>query len=341
MKKIIYLFLILALPLSAFAQTASNVVATQVGNTIEITYDLDQPAQVTLLLSLNGGATYSPTPKALTGDVGFNIQPGHKKIIWNLFSDDHNWEIERARFKVVALNMNKEFTLGRISFTMIYVEGGTFTMGATSEQGRGTDKDEKPAHQVTLSDYYIGQTEVTQDLWEEIMGDVPLKKYNGSKYPVSKVSWEDCQKFIDKLNIVFASQLSGKRFALPTEAQWEYAARGGKKSKGYKYSGSNTVGNVAWYKDNSDQLSHPVGTKSANELGIYDMSGNVREWCSDRFSWYTREPQTNPTGGSTDEDRICRGGSWLEDEKSCRVSYRHYEAPDKKYSNIGLRLVIQ
>ena len=340
MKKIIYLLLTLLLPLSAFAQTASNVIATQLGNTIEVTYDLDQPAQVTLLLSLNGGATYSPTPKALTGDVGMNIQPGHKKIVWNLFSDDHNWEIERARFKVVALNMNKEFTLGRISFTMIYVEGGTFTMGATSEQGRGTDKDEKPAHQVTLSDYYIGQTEVTQDLWEEIMGDVPLKKYNGSKYPVSMVSWEDCQKFIDKLNRAFASQLGGKHFALPTEAQWEYAARGGQKTKGYKYSGSNTVGSVAWYKDNNDQITQ-VGIKAANELGIYDMSGNVLEWCQDWYGSYSSSPQTNPTGVASGSDRVMRGGSWVNDAKACRVSFRNYEAPESHYSNIGLRLVIQ
>lgn len=352
MKKIIYLFLILALPLSAFAQTATNVVAAQVGNTIEITYDLDQPAQVTLLLSRDGGATYAPTPKALTGDVGMNVQPGHKKIVWNLFSDDHNWEIERARFKVVALNMNKEFTLGRISFTMIYVEGGTFTMGATSEQGKEAGKDEKPAHQVTLSDYFIGQTEVTQGLWKAVMGTTIRQQRDkgnsiwsiygeGDNYPMYYINWDECQEFVNKLNSLLSSQLGGMHFALPTEAQWEYAARGGKKSKGYKYSGSNVAWHVAWLNDNSNVSTYPVGVKTANELGIHDMSGNVWEWCQDWYGSYSKGAQTNPTGASSGSDRVDRGGCMVSEAGDCRVSGRDYTSPTDRYRSLGLRLVLQ
>lgn len=353
MKKIIYLFLTLVLPLSLFAQTATNVIATQVGNTVEVTYDLDKPADVSLLLSCDGGATYSITPKALTGDVGFKVQPGHKKIVWNLFSDDIDWEIDRARFKVVAEDKSKKmFTIKGVSFTMILVEGGTFTMGATSEQGKDAESDESPTHQVTLSDYFIGQTEVTQGLWEAVMGTMVRQQRDkanvswpmrgeGDNYPMYYINWNECQEFVNKLNSLLSSQLGGKRFALPTEAQWEYAARGGKKSNGYKYSGSNTLGNVAWYTDNSSVATHPVGTKSANELGVYDMSGNVREWCQDLYGSYNRSSQTNPTGASSGYYCVYRGGSWNQGAGDCRVSRRISLSPADRYTVLGLRLVLQ
>ena len=339
------------LPLSLFAQTASNVVATQVGNTVEVTYDLDQPAHVALLFSRDGGASYAPTPKALTGDVGYT-KPGHKKIVWDLLQEGNDWDIEQARFKVVALKKNKEFTVNGVSFTMIFVEGGTFTMGATSEQGKDAESDEKPAHQVTLSDYYIGQTEVTQGLWEAVMGTTIRQQRDkadsswpmrgeGDNYPMYYINWNECQDFVNKLNSLLSSQLGGKRFALPTEAQWEYAARGGNKSNGYKYSGSNTLGNVAWYTDNSSSATHPVGTKSANELGIYDMSGNVREWCQDWYGSYSSSSQTNPTGASSAYFRVMRGGSWYEGTKACRVSDRADDTPPSHFYNRGLRLVCQ
>ena len=352
MKKIIYLFLTLILPLFLFAQTATNVIAKQVGNTVEVTYDLDQPAQVTLLLSCDGGATYSPTPKALTGDVGDNVLPGHKKIVWNLLQEASEWDIEQARFKVVASKMNKEFIVNGVSFTMVFVEGGTFTMGATSEQGKDADKDEKPAHQVTLSDYFIAQTEVTQGLWKAVMGTTVSKQRDkadrswhlrgeGDNYPMYYINWYECQEFVNKLNSLLSSQLGDLRFALPTEAQWEYAARGGKKSNGYKYSGSNTLSSVAWYTDNSSDATHPVGTKSANELGIYDMSGNVREWCQDSYGSYSKVAQTNPTGASSGSDRVYRGGSWYQGAGECRVSRRISLSPADRYTVLGLRLVCQ
>lgn len=350
MKKIIYLFLILALPLSAFAQTASNVVAAQVGNTIEITYDLDQPAQVTLLLSLNGGATYSPTPKTLTGDVGYT-KPGHKKIVWNLLQENSDWDIEQARFKVVAED-KKVFSVNGVSFTMILVEGGTFTMGCTSEQGNDCFDSEKPSHQVTLNDYFIGQTEVTQSLWQAVVGttinqqrDKANKTYylygTGDNYPMYYISWDDCQEFVNKLNSLLSSQLGGMHFALPTEAQWEYAARGGKKSKGYIFSGSNILESVAWCDYNKGNSIHPVGTKSANELGINDMSGNVWEWCQDWYGSYSSSPQTNPTGASSGSNRVMRGGSWINDARACRVSMRIHYAPTFQYNFTGMRLVLQ
>ena len=214
------------------------------------------------------------------------------------------------------------------------VEGGTFTMGATAEQGGDARSDEKPAHQVTLSDYYIGKYEVTQEEWQAVMGKNP-SAFKGNNNPVEKVSWDDCQKFIKKLN-----QLTGLKFALPTEAQWEYAARGGNQSKGYKYSGSNNIDDVAWYDSNSGNKTHSVGTKAPNELGLFDMSGNVWEWCSDRYGSYSSSAQTNPVGPSSGYNRVLRGGSWNNLAWRCRVSFRYYNYPSNRNYYIGFRVVL-
>lgn len=224
-------------------------------------------------------------------------------------------------------------TVNGVSFDMIMVEGGTFTMGATSEQGNDADSDEKPTHKVTLSDYYIGETEVTQALWQAVMGNNP-SSYKGNSNPVESVSWNDCQEFIRKLN-----SLTGRTFRLPTEAEWEYAARGGNESKGYKYSGSNSIDNVAWYKSNSSFKTHAVKTKSPNELGIYDMAGNVYEWCQDYYGFYSSNAQTNPRGPSSFSNRVLRGGSWSRGAGSCRVSHRSDYSPGCS-RDYGLRLVL-
>ena len=227
------------------------------------------------------------------------------------------------------------FTVNGCTFEMIPVEGGTFTMGATEEQGNDAYDDEKPAHKVTLSSYAIGKYPVTQELWKAVMGNNPSYFKGNDNLPVEQVSWDDCQEFIKKLN-----NLTGKDFRLPTEAEWEYAARGGKKSKGYKYSGSNNLDNVAWYSSNCGSKTHPVGEKKPNELGIYDMSGNVWEWCNDWYGNYQSSAVSNPTGPASGSDRVSRGGSWDCNDGDCRVSCRSYFVPGYRIYFLGLRLAL-
>ena len=244
------------------------------------------------------------------------------------------------------------FTVKGVSFNMVRVDGGTFQMGnENSKKSRYDFSPEKPVHEVTLSTYSIGETEVTQALWQAVMGNNPSSS-QGDNLPVEQVSWDDCQKFISKLN-----QLTGKRFRLPTEAEWEYAARGGSKSRGYKYSGSNDINSVAWFWENSgdsrlsgewksDKLTknncrtHPVKTKQPNELGLYDVSGNVWEWCQDLYGSYSSSPQTNPTGASSGICRVVRGGCWRSNMESCRVSIRFGSASSNIHNNQGLRLAL-
>ena len=221
-----------------------------------------------------------------------------------------------------------------ISIDMVRVEAGTFTMGATPEMDNPLDE-EKPAHQVTLTnDYYIGKYEVTQALWQAVMGNNP-SNFKGENLPVETVSWKDCQEFLIKLN-----RITGKTFRLPTEAEWEYAARGGNKSRGYQYSGSNNLSDVAWHTNNSGSKTHAVGSKQANELGIYDMTGNVWEWCQDWYGKYSSSSKTNPTGANSGSKRVGRGGSWIINSLVCRSSYRGYSSPDNRLNYVGLRLVL-
>ena len=221
-----------------------------------------------------------------------------------------------------------------ISIDRVRVAAGTFTMGATPEMKNPWDN-ELPTHQVTLSnDYYIGKYEVTQALWKAVMGKNP-SKYKGDNLPVENVSWNDCLKFISKLN-----KITSRTFRLPTEAEWEYAARGGNKSRGYQYSGSNNLSDVAWCCDNSGGNTHPVGLKQANELGIYDMSGNVWEWCQNRIYFYSSRSQTNPAGSTDGVLRVIRGGSFFYDSRHCRSSFRLFMDPGCRDGLPGLRLVL-
>lgn len=229
----------------------------------------------------------------------------------------------------ISVTGAKTFTVNGVNFTMVPVEGGTFQMGRTTGW-----PDQKPVHSVTLSSYYIGQTEVTQALWKAVMGSNPSDS-KGDNLPVKSVDWHDCQTFIQKLN-----QLTGETFRLPTEAEWEYAAKGGNKSQGYTYSGSNEIDDVAWYDSNSSSRTHPVATKSPNELGIYDMSGNVYEWCQDWYGSYSSSAQTNPAGPTSGyrSYRVLRGGSWLYGASSCCTDYRLGNAPQVIGNGSGLRL---
>lgn len=242
----------------------------------------------------------------------------------------------RGTFKVIQSEMAiQSINVNGVSFKMMPVQGGTFLMGKTLEQGTDAYSDETPTHTVVLSDFYIGETEVTQALWVAVMGSNPSYSFLSKSLPVERVSWDDCQTFISKLN-----QLTGKNFRLPTEAEWEYAARGGQKSKGSKYAGSKTVDDVAWYVDNSGDKTHVVKSKAANELGLYDMSGNVYEWCQDWYGTYSSSLQTNPTGPSSGVERVMRGGSYGCQSRGCRVSYRNSSLPSEYYIDVGLRIVL-
>lgn len=217
---------------------------------------------------------------------------------------------------------------------MVYVDGGTFTMGATSEQGNDAYENEKPTHQVTLTSFYIGRYEVTQVEWMAVMGSNP-SYFQSAKRPVEEVSWDDCQKFIHKLN-----SLTGMKFRLPTEAEWEFAARGGNNSRKCKYSGSNVISSVAWIDVNSGKSTSQVGQRTANELGLYYMSGNVREWCEDRYDNYIPSSQINLQGPSSGVNRVTRGGSWNLSDSSSRVSNRSYCPPSYSFSYLGLRIAL-
>lgn len=221
-----------------------------------------------------------------------------------------------------------------INIEMIKVEAGTFMMGATKEV-KEPYKIELPAHEVLLTeDYYIGKYEVTQALWNVVMDSKYLTN-DGDLLPKNYVSWNDCQEFIEKLN-----KITGLKFRLPTEAEWEYAARGGKKSKRYLYSGSNNVLDVAWYDGNSSNKRHPVGTKQANELGIFDMGGNVSEWCQDLWGQYQNDSQINPLGSSAGTKHVLRGGNYFFDIRICYLSYRMFAESNYKDAFNGFRLAL-
>jgi formylglycine-generating enzyme required for sulfatase activity len=211
---------------------------------------------------------------------------------------------------------------------MIFVRGGTFSMGSNESD------DEKPIHNVTISDFYMGKTEVTQAQWEAVMGDNPSYFKNCSSCPVESVSWDDIQIYLTKLN-----KLTGKSYRLPTEAEWEYAARGGVSSVGTLYAGANDANTVAWNNSNSSTKVHEVATKKANELGLYDMTGNVWEWCSDWYGSYTASNQTNPTGVRSGTYRVLRGGSWYR-TPGLPSSVSACGTPDYRNHGIGFRVVL-
>lgn len=236
---------------------------------------------------------------------------------------------------------NLNITIDGVSFKMVFVEGGTFNMGAQSTDPEGLNYDseaydrEAPVHSVTLSDYYVGETEVTQELWETVMR-YNLSHTEGPQKPVEQVTWVECQSFVDGLN-----EITGKKFRLLTEAEWEFAARGGNKSQAYKYSGSNVLDDVAWYKNNSGNESHDVKTKAPNELGIYDMCGNVLEWCQDLFGNYSANEQIDPTGATSGSDYVIRGGSFLAAESYNRVTLRNFLFSSGVSLGIGFRIALE
>ncbi len=340
MKRIYILILLIVCNLVAFGQRVSNARFEQVGKQVRICYDLSSDASIEIYLSTDGGKTFEYSPlRSVTGDVGKKVLAGYNRCaMWDVLSDKEKLQGNNITFKIraVPLSSNQTFTVDGVSFTMVFVKGGTFTMGTTSKQDDDAYYNARPTHRVTLSDYYIGETEVTQALWNAVMGSNP-SFFKGSNLPVVCVRYNDVKEFITKLN-----QKTGKTFRLPTEAEWEYAARGGKKSKGYKYSGSNNIDDVAWNDVNCIYIykTQPVKTKRPNELGIYDMTGNVEEWCSDWYGGYKSNAQTNPQGPSSGSYRVIRGGSWNSDAMRCRVYYRDDYNPSYGHLDLGFRLAL-
>ena len=231
-----------------------------------------------------------------------------------------------------AASPAKQQAVAQLIGNMVHVQGGTFTMGRTSSKAYWCDDSDQPAHQVTVGSFYICKYEVTQKLWKAFMGSNPSWT-KADNMPVEWVNWVTAQKFIRKLNA-----FSGKKFRLPTEAEWEYAARGGNRSHNYLYSGSDDINAVAWWKDNSGDKLHPVGTKRPNELGLYDMTGNVYEWCSDWQAPYQSGAQTNPKGPQTGDWKVMRGGNQSSSDSESGVMTRSQCMPDIA-TCCGLRLV--
>jgi len=291
-------------------------------------------------------------PGSCSANVGFRIALEPESISFDLKSLKNTANKLSPQF--TSAN-NRNFKVLDINFEMIFVEGGTFTMGCTSDPN-DCFENEEPTHSVTLSDFYVGKFQVTQQLWAKVMGatlsqqrdlldsTATLKLHGeGDFYPMYYINYKECEAFCEKLNQLLAKQLpEGYKFSLPSEAQWEYAARGGKRSSGYIYSGGDNVGKIAWYEENSKEQVQEVGTKKKNELGIYDMSGNVWEWCSDWFDgeYYSYSPSVDPTGPLYGHYRALRGGSWRSITQGCRVSCRFKSPPNERASNCGLRVAL-
>ena len=339
MKKILLLLCTLLLALPLYAQQITNVQQKIENGRIVITYDLSGSDEDEYSVFIKAKDTSGNTiiPSAVAGDIGKVIPGRSKTIYWEPVLEGLNLEGLKAILSIKAMLKG-----------LIFIQGVTFQMGSNNGES-----DEKPVHSVTVDDFYISKYEVTQKEWKAVMGSNP-SYFKGDNLPVEQVSWYDAVEFCNKKSrkegLTPCYSGSGKSitcnfnangYRLPTEAEWEYAVRGGNKSRNYKYSGSNTIGDVAWYSSNSGSKTHPVGTKQANELGISDMSGNVWEWCWDWYDndYYSSSPRNDPTGPSSGSYRVLRGGSWHDFDDYCRVAHRNFSNPDYSYNDYGFRIV--
>jgi formylglycine-generating enzyme required for sulfatase activity len=320
---------------TAFAQTISKITASQSRKNILVNYNLTGKEGITayeikLFVSLDGGNTWQGPLTAVSGAVGKGQTAANSKsITWEVLTEPGFSQLkgDNIQFKIKAF-YNKVGNGGDIE--MVWVEGGTFMMG--SNEG---DEAEKPLHEVNLKGFYISKYEVTQEQWQKLMDNNPSNFSGCPKCPVEQVSWNDVQDFIVKLN-----SKSGKGYRLPTEAEWEYAAKGGNKKSFYKYAGSGNIDEVAWYVSNAVSKTHAIGTKKANALGIFDMTGNVREWCSDWYdkNYYQYSTKSNPEGALTGNYRVLRGGSFDDDASNCFPAYRFTGRPYGRLNYYGFRL---
>jgi len=340
-KPVLALSLFFALSLALSAQTISNVRAVLEPSCgyYTISYDLSGKSGDEYQISLTPYSdTREITKPAYAKGQGIDAPVTAGKdlqIFWHPILEG-------------AGSSNWQFRLSAKLSPWVFVEGGTFQMG--SNDG---DSDEKPVHQVTVTSFYIGKYEVTQKEWRDVMGSNP-SNWKGDNLPVEKISWYDAVEYCNKLSLKegltpcysgsgkgISCNWNANGYRLPTEAEWEFAARGGNQSKGYKYSGSNDIGTVAWYGSNSGDKTQAVGTKQANELGIHDMSGNVWEWCWDWYDsgYYAKSQSSDPIGAGSGSYRVLRGGSWGNGGIFCRVSDRSVNNPDFSISYDGVRVV--
>ena len=321
------------------AQRVDSVRWSMNNGLLSLSYQLDKEADIRVRVSIDGGHTYSEPLDSLKGDVGKNIKPGNKLITAQDLAEIEGIDVWLIDFVVEVDDGSYIIWFDTIPIIMVPVEGGTFHMGLTHAHSTEIAHDPEramPLHDVTLSDFYIGRYEVTQRLWKAVMGDNPSRFNGNDSLPVDQVSWTQIQIFIARL-----SQMTGYRFHLPTEAQWEYAARGGRKSYGHLYPGSTeNFMDYGWYCANSGNVTHIVGQRRPNELGLYDMGGNVAEWCSDWAGDYTADHQTNPRGPKQGENRIIRGGSINSPSWTCTVFDRSWYLPDYTYGCYGFRLAL-
>lgn len=331
LKFVLFLSLLLSLP--AFAAELKNEKARQEGNRLVISYDLEgkeSEAEVSLTITVDG-KIYKASEMHMEGDVGkVKIGKG-KRVTWNILQDFPRGLRGEAQWELTT--SGGAFADAVTGMQFVFVKGGCFQMGDTFGGG---EADEKPVHEVCVSDFNLGKYEVTQGQWREVMGSNPSHFTNcGDNCPVEKVSWNDVQDFISRLN-----SRSGKKYRLPTEAEWEYAARSGGKSE--KWSGTSSessLGDYAWYSSNSGSKTHSVGQKLPNGLGLHDMSGNVWEWCNDWYGNYNSSDRDDPSGPSSGSYRVLRGGSWY-DPGFVRAADRDWNNPGNRNNDSGFRVAL-
>lgn len=346
MRAIIVFVVSLLMGISLFAQEVRNVSYTLLDDgKIDVKYDLSRSLTISLYVSIDGGVTFNGPLAAVSGHVGCDVLPGvSRHIIWDATLGYDKIPEKLLQFKVVPR------VLGDIFFKMIFVRGGTFDMGNKEMAADGVISDEVPVHEVTLSDFWMSETEVTQKQWVTIMGYNP-SFFLGDSLPVDNITLNEARKFVFKLR-----EMTGEKYRLPTEAEWEYAARDGYHKSSYKYSGGDNLDEVGWTKSNSGKTTHEVKTKMPNALGLYDMTGNVMEWCSDIYGLYSEVDAINPQGAlesctikktptgwevvsGGEPYYVIRGASWNSSEKNCYLLKRNKGRQTHKKYTFGLRLV--
>ena len=330
MRKIVFQIILAVLCLSTQAQKVSNIRAEQRGQDIVVLYSLEttSPCEVSLLLSQDNGITWSAPLKNVSGDVGKNISAGQKSITWKVLEERDQLVGSKIKFKIVSSGKS---AFVPVDHEMVFVEGGTVQMGVNA--GKTIVR---PARTESVGSFYIGKFEVTQAQWKAVMGNNPSGFSGCDNCPVENVTWNDVQVFIEKLNTQYK-----KNYRLPTEAEWEYAAKGGRSSNNYSYSGAENIVLVGWYGANSAGKTNIVGSKQPNELGIYDMSGNVYEWCSDIYGSEAAVGMTMVAPSAPPiVMRVLRGGSWVDLAKVCRTANRSAFDPSKGNDFSGFRLVL-